>query len=518
MNKKLIYTLSASALMLGACTTLDSYESEYYGEGPSVAIEVKAVADSTFTFTVTPGANTGFYSYLVTQEAEPSTLTPLSLLKNAYSGVANASINAASTPVFSSDMRSKGNPLCLPNTTYQIYAVAASQEGITGEITVVTVTTSDGLAPTIVSSSTMESGVSVSFSEAITLINPSAITAKYYAVNDMSNPVEGSVSIEADSKSLTLTSPDAPAGAYVAYSIGAGAVADSKGNPNTAVYSGDYNAALGTFGDYVYRVPNVAYDITDAVLTSPAKGTVITGADWESFKAVFTFDHDLYVSTTSNSAVQVVVKVSGKTTTIDVARKLWSVSGKQLTLQLPEQPTDAAEVSVVIKEGILFDPYGNSNNAYASSTLWEVSNPTADIMKLIIGSKTGSGTSGWYGAQTWSTEITQDADNPMKIWFSLIIPNGYQDIPVYGIVTDDMTEVHIPARQSLSATYYMCLEGYTGGDWNLQMTSDEHITGKISPDGTITLQDIIASYNYYDAAFTQYYSWYNYMNVGVTFK
>lgn len=63
--KKLLYSLLVAGLALTGCANFDDEASQEYAAGNDVAINVTATTDSTFTFTLTPGADTKYYSYVV---------------------------------------------------------------------------------------------------------------------------------------------------------------------------------------------------------------------------------------------------------------------------------------------------------------------------------------------------------------------------------------------------------------------------------------------------------------------
>ena len=135
--KKLIYSLTFIVMALVGCTSFDDAVRENYGEGPSIAINVTNTTDSAFTFTVSPASGTQFYNFLIEQadEADPEVEADV-LLRGGYGNKDNVT-NATTEGTISKTYYAE------PNTTYQIYAVAASDKGITGAVTVVSVTTSD---------------------------------------------------------------------------------------------------------------------------------------------------------------------------------------------------------------------------------------------------------------------------------------------------------------------------------------------------------------------------------------
>ena len=107
--KKILYSLFIIALVATGCTTFDKYTSESYAAGPSIAIDVTNVTDSAFTFTVTPGSGTLWYSYVVQKADEPAELDASTLLKGKYTGVTSGVVSTAKVPTFTSNFRKSDN-------------------------------------------------------------------------------------------------------------------------------------------------------------------------------------------------------------------------------------------------------------------------------------------------------------------------------------------------------------------------------------------------------------------------
>ena len=126
--KKILYSLLALTFVLAGCEQFEEQPSEKYPAGPTVTVEATEVTDSTFTLKVTPAAGTYFYSYVVEKADEPTEHKAADLLKGTYKGIANQVIDATKVAVLTNNMRKNGAPLLLPNTTYQIYAVASSDK------------------------------------------------------------------------------------------------------------------------------------------------------------------------------------------------------------------------------------------------------------------------------------------------------------------------------------------------------------------------------------------------------
>ena len=124
------------ALGLSSCASWDDPVTEKYGDGPSVAITITETTDSIVVFKVTPAEGTQFYNYIADANDEAETLDAYTLLKGQYDNAANVR-NVADNPYYIDTIKAE------PNTVYQIYAVAASDKGIAGEVAVVSATTTD---------------------------------------------------------------------------------------------------------------------------------------------------------------------------------------------------------------------------------------------------------------------------------------------------------------------------------------------------------------------------------------
>jgi hypothetical protein len=368
--KKLIYSLLVAGLVLTGCTTFDSESSQKYGDGPSIAINVTATADSTFTFTLTPATGTQYYSYLVVKGTEAGTVSASSLLKGQLSGVSSNVIKAADNATYTYNMRSTKTkaPLCSPNTSYIIYAVAASDKGIVGTVSSQVVTTSDGIAPyskTFIANTTDKS-VAITFSEAVTQ-GSGKVTAKYYKEWDATSPfadiAESDIKVSVSSNIVTVATANVPNGAYVFISWAQGAFNDSKGNGCVALTSG-LNSSGTAFTGINYRVDKKTFAIAATAFSNIGK--VYT--DWSSFNGTATFDFNIYrnENAVQTGDVSVVYKNSTKSTTIELTPSQWSINGKTLNFTLPEAPASGDVIYVVIKEDVIYDVYGNPNTAFSS--------------------------------------------------------------------------------------------------------------------------------------------------------
>ncbi len=376
--RRLIYNgILAIGLILAGCTSFDQYASEVYDAGPSIAVTATAVTDSTFTLTVTPGAGTVYYSYVVEQADAPKDVVAASLLKGVtYKGILNGVINTTDYPTFTSNMRTKaGAPLCLPNKVYQIYAVAANKEGIVGNVTKISVTTTDSKSPGAASFSGNAStkSAAVTFSENI-VRSTGKVTATYYKEYDVANPTVVELTnsnISISGKVVTISAPDAPAGAFVNFNWEAGAFTDVFGNPCSAYTTKGFSATTGAQVGVRFRAETVAFDVLDKYFTTPAIGSAFV--DWTTFDGAIEFDNNIYRvnANIKTGDFKVIYSSASKTSSINYLSTDWTVSGKKITYKLKEAPAFGDNIDVSIAAGVIFDVWGNPNKVYTSTkTKW----------------------------------------------------------------------------------------------------------------------------------------------------
>ena len=369
--KKYIYSLAMLVLGLVSCNSWDDAVTENYGDGPAIDVKVTEFTDSAFTFTLTPAAGTQFYNFIIDQndESEVDALDAAALLKGSYGNAANLKQVTAEAPTFTAKIKAE------PNTTYQIYAVAASDKGIVGKVAVASVTTTDEKAPALVSGAfkpdPATKSVAITFDQNLKR-GTGAITGIYYKEWDWENPVTiDPDSIKADIKGnvVTLSAPTTPDGAIVAFSWAGGAFVDAKGN-NCGAFTTTYDENKDKWTGAVVENKKVAFEVTDKNVTAPKDGSKFS--DWKTFQGEFTFDFDIYRidEDVKNGDITVTYTGDMSASTYKLKANQWYVEGKKLIFTLPAQPAADDVVTVQLKEGIFFDVYGNPNTAFASKTSW----------------------------------------------------------------------------------------------------------------------------------------------------
>lgn len=360
--KKIIYSVLALLFIFGSCAEFEDYQAESYGIGPSTTIETTQIGDSSFVYTVTPGSETLFYSYVIQQADEPQDIDAETLLKGNIDGIISGVLDVSKHQTYAATASQ-----LMPNTMYQIYAVGANEKGIIGEVKNMSVTTTDEGIPKAINFRGEGIKIIVTFSEMLKKGTQKA-SLKYYARFDLMHPVEMVIpvdNIQIDGKTVTFVLPDPANGVYATVSWEKGAFTDIFGNDVEAQTS-FLNMETGQFEGVNYRVETVAFDVPDSAFVQPKVGSFFT--DWEAFEGIIELEMDLYRSKKSVKFgdIQVVYTTENKESIVNLSPADWSVSGKQLKFKLPEEPLRGAQVDVIIKEGVFFDVYGNPNNAYRS--------------------------------------------------------------------------------------------------------------------------------------------------------
>lgn len=377
--KKLIYSLALVLVGLVSCTTFDDPTTENYGAGPSIDVTITpgAQTDSAFTITITPAAGAVYYAYVIDESDVAEQLDSATLFKGGYGNVV---VKVADQPTTKIDIEDAS-----PNTTYQVYAVAGSDKGIVGKITVKSITTTDKFkpGPQTIGRDADNASVQLKYSEAIQR-GEGAVTAMYYKEWDIMNPVEipaEDITVEVSGNAATFAAANIPAGAYLCFSYAAGAFVDKIGNPCGALSSG-LNMNTGKFTGAYVHVTNQPFDITDAYVTAPENGALVGNA--ADFKGEITFPFNIYRNDEYVEAGDLTVTFTSdeREVTYKLNPSDWSVNEKVLTFTLPAaaKPEAGDIITVSVLEGAIADVYGNSNNAFSSTTWWKFFAPTVDMI------------------------------------------------------------------------------------------------------------------------------------------
>lgn len=373
--KKLIYSFATVLAALTSCISFDDPTTENYGAGPSVDVSISAgiVTDSAFQVTVTPAEGALYYAFAVSEGDAPEALDSMALYKGSYG---NTVLKASEYPSYFFAIDDAD-----PNSTYWVYAVAGNAKGIVGNMTVKSITTTDGEAPYPIGiAKDADSGaVQLTFSEDVQL-GAGAVTAKYYQEWDILNPVDvaaENIAVKVSGSKVLFEAAGVPAGAYLCYSYEAGAFKDMKGIACGALNSG-LNMDAGKFTGAYVHVTNKPFAIDDSFVTAPEDGALINNADL--FEGIISFPFDIFRNDDEVKVGDLVIAFANgnKTTAYNLDPSLWSVEDNLLKFYLPEQPEVGDQIFVSVKEGVVYDVCGNPNLAYTSVANWKYFPLTVD--------------------------------------------------------------------------------------------------------------------------------------------
>ena len=367
-----------SVIALTSCTTWDDPVTENYGDGPSISIDLQAVAptDSAFNVTLTPAAGATYYAYIIDANDEAEELDASTLIKGGYG---NTVVNVSEKQTLTLPITTAS-----PNTTYQVYAVACNDKGIVGPVANKSIKTSDAGAPYPVDADADPDAKTfyVQFSEDIAQ-GDGKIIVTCYKEWDITNPVEltdEEVEISVDGDVVTVVAPETPDGAFLTLSWEEGAFVDGFGN-KCAAFRSYLNLNTGKWIGLYVRNTLAPFEINDTNIVSPENEALVT--DYKEFEGKIEMPFEIFRNddAVEDGAVKVIYVNEKKTTIHNLTPEQWSVSGKTLTFSLPVKPDAGDIIKVALAEEAIFDVCGNPNKEFiADEVNWLFFAPTLDMI------------------------------------------------------------------------------------------------------------------------------------------
>lgn len=439
--KRFIFLLSVLSLTV-ACSELYGPEETPLTPDTAAGVQVSIsdVTDNSFKVTVTPSGETSYYSYLVSQSDAAAQLDPDAIYKVGYEGVAQGTVEYANNPSYTFEVSAE------PNTTYQVYAVAASPMGYAGEIAVKSVTTSDGVNPVLEDYDYEDTALALVFSEEVSLGKGTA-TIRYFArqKNGINEDVaEGTYTVPADSimcgdgMAVLTFAGEVPAGAYYTLDYPAGMFVDSANNPVAELKSG-FSAASGSLAPYgVYGRADFTtweFDALDVEIVSDPE-------------YMFSFTtSQAEIAKYGEGAATVTYTKGGRSVTNELAANSdYVISNGTVYLVLPETPDYGATVTFNFEEDLFWDIYGNSSAEYEAELLFSYGYELSDIVGTYDGAYYCAFDGKWY-----AMGLTVEAsDNNEK--GNVMITNGFSSDftftkPVYATFDMNGGTLTIPSGQ-----------------------------------------------------------------------
>lgn len=432
--KKILFTILAAAAVSAACTKFEQDTVPTYDSVAMPEVTATVVSDTEITVTVTAAENTHYYGYAVMKGAPGATADKLVAGGYAKDGnvVAQGEDNAPQAAQVKYSEETKTVTLELsgltPLTEYTVYAAAVTEMGVTSEVAVKTVKTTDGTNPTLTDASFAEEDnvltFTISFNDPVQLTGNGTAKAWFYAENyydesgmlilwkEVDIPADH---IAASGKDLLVAVPASEyiPGAYVAVTFSEGIVKNGADATNAAYESHtigyDENDEIqkdGIFGYYDYASWDLSL-VDPATLpdTEEGEGNMedeeeeeeeeiepIYFSDWTKLymTAYSTSEYPL-VGKTGNGGAGVVTTESNGRSVSYVAKQYGAMSETVIAVMLNEAPAYGSFVSFSIEEGTFCDIFGNENNAFEAENAYYHS--CGYTVEDIVGSYTMTGSS-----------------------------------------------------------------------------------------------------------------------------
>jgi hypothetical protein len=342
------------------------------------SITTSAVSDSSFTATISGVDGVTYYSYAVLKGDKTDVNATKLFQKGLGSDYAEGVVNYADKPSTTIVLKD-----LIPNTKYTVYAIAGNSQSFTGNVVTATVLTSDGLTPDITKFSASDSVFTITYNEPVQK-GEGAITAYVMAKNiSWTEPLD-SFEVPADSISIkgsvvTVTVPDAPAGAYVVLGFGEGVVKNMVGTPSEG-YCALMEGAYDDWDEEDFEEDGYEYDVYTHITNDSwsfswkdenEEGDTliyIGPAEWAETMVPFDLERVAFADgealEENDYPVRVTYTEGGKISSIPVDY-MFNQSMDMMAFVLPEPIDVLGTISFSIEEATVEDMFGNPNKAFS---------------------------------------------------------------------------------------------------------------------------------------------------------
>lgn len=355
--KKLIYSLAAAGLTLGACNEFDDEVSKVYPDGPAVTVDVTVSSDNSISYTVTPASGAQGYAYAIVESADDETVYTaddiISLIDTKSDfGAGNAryvkTSDAASVTGEVEDLTPYGK--------YVFLAVAYNEYDKAGAVTAKEFQLSDSGAPEIEDYEPSGTAVVLTFSEAVKVDSTGADEGKWSAFTALLlSPTSGTLTesyvsnVKVSGNNVYFYIAGAENG--MAASIGwesDNAITDLKGNGVGALEAGfDEDANI------VVTFENESVKLSVESIT--AEGVSGIYADMDNFVLTVKTKENIYKGTLSATFTATDDNMSSS-----IKTSVTIVDENTFTATIPAQVLAGQSITAVLEDGALVDANGNS--------------------------------------------------------------------------------------------------------------------------------------------------------------
>ena len=364
MKRNILAVLSVALLAIAGCAKFEHETPADPIKVSAPAISITPIDDYSFEATISPVSGTGFYSYAVLK-GEPQDLSASSVFKVAVkSALLSGTVDYSKNPSYTilvDDIE--------PNTTYTVYAIAASQQGTVGELVFMPTLTSDGKAPELVDYDQDGNVVTLYYDENIKYVEGNDVTGVVYAkLYVAGNPViaktTAKVSVKGSAATLVFDDVTVP-GSYYTVAFPEGTFVDMVGNKAAEVEAGKFSIN----SKYVVSYTGEVYGYTE-------NDDIDVDVDYDDIMTDYSSYIYVMSATMLNRAYanKVVVTVSGKNDNGDTVTTEHTLSGAPyygvlsvksyadaLGVKLDSKPAGGSEITINIPAETFQDIYGNYN-------------------------------------------------------------------------------------------------------------------------------------------------------------
>ena len=435
--KKIVFILAIAGLALASCTQFkEETTSKDFKKPIAPFVVVTEQTETSISFQVNAADNSLWYAYTVLAGSKES-VSGSKILSVKTGGLAEACKEFSKEK--SAEVKIEG---LSRGTTYTIYTVSTSSNGVESEVRATEFTTEDTQIPSIADDATEENIYQVLFSEPVSLTEGLAPSAKFYAENK-GELGEAEVEVEVEGRVATFViTTELFAGSYYTISYPEGLFVDDHGNKIEAMVSSFTGVKDGKpqGKGLIGHISNENFDLeiyggedVEVVTSMSNPIWIAVPEDFIYYKYDNTLPGSIEYDYTSAAGAHSVTTYpfSG------FPNYGWNGS-YNCALSYPNvayytgrpDPEAGSWITITIPEGFLIDIYGNESNEFVIGPFLYAFDFTLDD---IVGTYVQSGTSIWNGYDEEDFELTiEESDDEEKGNIMITSFYGFDDIAVYG--------------------------------------------------------------------------------------
>jgi hypothetical protein len=363
INMYQISTFLLGLIFLAGCAQFEEFESAELSDGPALTVSLSAAGDSLITVEMTSSANGYIVAALMSDTANPVPENKESLAKgnivNDEYFYKEVEANEVVSYTFTTGV--------FQNAFYEIMAVAADENGVLSDIEVLEVATADTYAPGFVTSYpgftydpilVQGDTIVLEFDEMVVLGEGNFSIETFFTGQVVEVPAGNLFAVE--NYVFVILPEEFPYREYIWMHWEADAVEDISGN-GVAALNTTYDSDAGAFLGAYWRMTSMSFDVQSV---TPEDGSDQT----PGFDIVLSYKEAVDISElTDGDIILTYNDGAGITSIIEVPLADISATGGDIIIRQNAFLASAGTVTIDIPAGVVFDGFGNSNNAFTAS-------------------------------------------------------------------------------------------------------------------------------------------------------